>query len=477
MSRFLKLMSVLAIVALIAAPAFAEVQNVKVSGDIDSKAIYRNNYDFTQGPSSTVGATGNNDKDIWFTSVVRVQIDADLTDNVSTCVRLLNQRDWNVTAAGAEEIVIDLASVKMKEFFYSPLTLIIGKQNLRFGSGLVVGDPDTNDTATGQTVATTAADLDVRKSFDAIRATLDYNPLVLDIVIAKINAGVVGAGDLRDDQDLYGINAAYKFDKYNSEAEVYLFERNTKSGAVLVTNNKTDTLYVYGVRGSLEPIEKLVVDAELAAQDGDFALSATNTADRSAWAADVGASFAIDYKWSPVVSARYSYRSGQKTETNVGAVTNSANTDTIATVAPTSKYKAWDTAFEDQTHGIVANQIFTGNNDGVDSNGQTINLAVAAVPLQDLTIAADYYYFMLAEKWNTSVFPAAGATRTLGAGTTYLVKDDKNLGQELDLSLAYDYTEDVKLGLTAGWFLPGKAFLKDNNELASTIMADVKVSF
>ncbi|PIW67581.1 MAG: hypothetical protein COW10_04835, partial [Candidatus Omnitrophica bacterium CG12_big_fil_rev_8_21_14_0_65_42_8] len=73
MSRFLKLMSVLAIVALIAVPAFAEVQNVKVSGDIDSKMINRNNYD--------VGSTGassaaDNDNDTWFMTTARVQVDA-----------------------------------------------------------------------------------------------------------------------------------------------------------------------------------------------------------------------------------------------------------------------------------------------------------------------------------------------------------------------------------------------------------------
>ena len=61
MSRFLKLMSVLAIVALIAVPVFAEVQNVKVSGDIDSKMINRNNYDL----GSAVGAAKNGN-DTWF---------------------------------------------------------------------------------------------------------------------------------------------------------------------------------------------------------------------------------------------------------------------------------------------------------------------------------------------------------------------------------------------------------------------------
>src|SRR3989338_3924536 len=112
MSKFLKLMSILAIVALIAVPAFAEVQNVKVSGDIDSKVIYRNNYDFKQGP---IAGNVNSDKDIWFNTVTRVQVDADLTDNVSTCIRLLNERDWNVepapgsTTSGETSLALDLA--------------------------------------------------------------------------------------------------------------------------------------------------------------------------------------------------------------------------------------------------------------------------------------------------------------------------------------------------------------------------------
>ncbi len=458
MSRFLKLMSVLAIVALIAVPAFAEVQNVKVSGDIDSKMIYRNNYDFRKGP---VTVNTNNDKDTWFMTTARVQIDADLTDNVSTCVRILNERDWNMEPAqgagtsGDTALVLDLANVKLKEMFYAPLTLTIGRQNLRFGNGLVVGDPDTNSTSVG---TITAKDLSVRKSFDAVRATLDYNPLTVDLLMSKINAGTIGSGNMRDDQDLYGINAGLKFNQYNSEAEAYLFERNARS-----TSLQTDTTYVWGVRGSLEPISKLVLNGELAYQTGELAMTNTAKMDRRAWAADLGASYAIDYKWSPKVALNYSYRSGQKTPSG-----NGADVDTKEGL----KYKAWDRMFKDQTHGIVANQIFDGNNDGVDSNSQIINAMVSVVPLQDLTFSIDYYHFLLAEPWTVY----AGSTRTLN-GTAYQVRKDKNLGDEVDLSLGYDYTEDVKLGLTAGYFLPGKTFLKDNNELASTVIADVKVAF
>ncbi|MDO8603341.1 MAG: alginate export family protein [Candidatus Omnitrophota bacterium] len=459
MSKFLKLMSVLAIVALIAVPAFAEVQNVKVSGDIDSKIITRSNYDFING--------NNTDTDTWFNTVTRVQIDADLTDNVSTSVRLLNERDWDTEPApgantpGDTAISLDLASVKLKEMFYAPLTLTIGRQLLRFGSGLVVGDPDSNDTSINAAIE--ARDLSARKSFDAIRATFDYNPLVLDVIFAKISANTIGGsattGRNRDDADLSGINAAYKFDKYNSEVEAYVFANHTKQGNLNLESNQ---VYTYGVRGSLEPISKLVVNAELATQQGDYRTAGPIKLDRSAWAADAGASYAIDYKWSPKVALNYIYRSGQKQGGN------DADDDTTGV----SKYKAWDTSFEDQTHGIVANSIFDGNNDGVDSNGSTINLMAAVVPLQDLTVALDYYYYRLAQKWTD--LDVVTRNTTTGA---YAVRNDKNLGQEVDLSLGYDYTEDVKLGLTAGYFLPGKTFLKDNNDPATTVMADVKVSF
>jgi len=451
-------MSVLAIVALIAVPAFAEVQNVKVSGDIDSKMITRNNYDF--------GVAATNDNDTWFMSVARIQVDADLTDNVSTCVRLLNQRDWDIATAGAEEIVLDLASVKMKEMFYAPLTMTIGKQNLRFGNGLVVAQPDPSSAGTGMTTAITALDLDARKSFDALRATLDYNPLTVDLIFAKINAGTLGSKKNNDDMNLYGINAAYKFDKYNSEAEAYIFSRQNRAGDT--APQLTDTCNTYGIRGSLEPISKLSVGGEVAIQDGDYVNAAFNkTIDRSAWAADLNATFAIDYKWSPKVGLKYSYRSGNKNTGNIGGT----DVDALAT---NSEYKAWDAMYEDQVPGIIANYIFDGANDGVGSNGQTINVMASVVPVQDLTVAVDYYLYSLVEKW----YAAGDATdlRTLN-GTAYKVLNKTNLGQEVDLSLGYDYTEDVKLGLTAGFSLPGEAFQRANDSMASTVMADVKVAF
>ena len=128
----------LALLLVVALPAFAEVQNVKVSGDLKTYFGYRNNFDLRNDST-------HDDHQDWFNSVTRVKVDADLTDNVSTTVRLLNERDWDqettgITSTGDTGISIDLASVTLKEFLYSPLSLTIGRQNLRYGNGLVVGD-------------------------------------------------------------------------------------------------------------------------------------------------------------------------------------------------------------------------------------------------------------------------------------------------------------------------------------------------
>ena len=130
---------ILALAVGLVLPVYAEVQNVKVSGDITERGFYRSEY------TTLDDDAGTDSSDAFYTSTVRLRVDADLTDNVSTTVRLLNERNWDsVGIAGTENIDIDLAYVTFREFLYAPLTATAGRQLLRYGSGLVVGDPDTN---------------------------------------------------------------------------------------------------------------------------------------------------------------------------------------------------------------------------------------------------------------------------------------------------------------------------------------------
>ena len=64
-------------------------------------------------------------------------------------------------------------------------------------------------------------------------------------------------------------------------------------------------------------------------------------------------------------------------------------------------------------------------------------------------------------------------------GATYLnataLSGKSNLGQEVDITATYDYTEDVQLGLTMGCFAPGDAF--HNDRMATQAVASMKVTF
>ncbi len=493
MKRLITLCAIVAAIAIVAAPAFAEVQNVKVSGDIDSKMIYRADYDFLADTSNTYDTKDN---DVWFMTTTRVRIDADLTDNVSTVVRLINERDWdeetctasstNASDSGNTDIDLDLAYVVLKECFYFPLTLMIGRQNLKFGNALVVGDPYTNDTE--GTARLAADDLSNIKAFDAIRATLDYSPTVVDLIYAKIDAdqilraGTRAIGEPRDDMDLWGINVAYDFNNdYNAVAEAYAFSRRDRRNFVATAELAgEDVCNVWGVNANLEPLSDLLLSGELAYQNGDYLDTGTSpdrTVDRDAWAFDIGVTYdgfseAIDVLPGLSLRAAYIYRSGQD------AVDLDSDDDDISDTA--TEFNAWDPMYEDQTHGIVANYIFDGVNDGVDSNGRTVNIGASAEPLEDLTVSVDYYLYRLDKKYASD--NSANENRSLN-DLSYAVKDDKELGSELDLVLNYAYTEDVTMGLACGWFFPGGAFDNNktsaptNNDTATSIIASVDVAF
>ncbi|MBN2830680.1 MAG: hypothetical protein JXL82_00160, partial [Candidatus Omnitrophica bacterium] len=60
---------------------------------------------------------------------------------------------------------------------------------------------------------------------------------------------------------------------------------------------------------------------------------------------------------------------------------------------------------------------------------------------------------------------------------TYTMTSNKHLGNAIDITATYDYTEDVQLGLTAGWFAPGKAFDTSNRRTASQVIGSMKVTF
>src|ERR1700679_861567 len=88
---------------MLASPAFAAIQNVKVSGDITTTFVDRSNFDLgdTVGTDGSANFTGSSFQPVGlkkqnvFVTQTRLRVDADLSDNVSTTVGLVNERAWD----------------------------------------------------------------------------------------------------------------------------------------------------------------------------------------------------------------------------------------------------------------------------------------------------------------------------------------------------------------------------------------------
>ncbi|MBN1586846.1 MAG: hypothetical protein JW937_05380 [Candidatus Omnitrophica bacterium] len=484
------LIALLASLTIAAAPAAASVQNVKISGDIDAKAIYQTNYDLKRN-DQTIGTanalTRYADTEGYFLSTVRVRVDADLTDNVSTTVRLLNQRRWGADGASTGDIDLNLANLTLNEVMYSPLSLIIGRQDLNYGRGFIIGagilaDPNavfTQATVTGLPAATqdsgatytvlNGREYSAYNSFDAIRAVLDLDPVTIDGFIAQ----VVESGQARNDNMIWGVEGSYRLeDNMDTSVDLYYFGKNDEAFAAtdalrfgvngagsygLNNNNNTGVISVYEANqvhtiGGLvqsEVVEGMMLTGELAYQFGelqDGTINGTQTAlaadrDRSAWAFNLEGAMNFnelmneDVSWNPTGGMGFLYLSGEE-------------------AGNSGDYGAWDNMYRGHFFSGIRDFLAGTQGDGLystgdpyDSAGNTNTMALyfdaGAELMDDLHLSGRYLHFWFDEK------PLAGR--------------DDGAGDEIDLKLVYDYTEDVQFGLSALWFIPGNYYEGEND--------------
>lgn len=481
------MLCLIAAVGFVAHSAFAAVQNVKVSGDITAMSVFRNNLDLEKTRQLEVTAAGDTqDKQQHFSSIARLKVDADLSDNVSTTIGLINERNWNgdsTTASSSNtnvfgfgntlpgggvaderQLDINLASITLKEFLYSPLTLTIGRMEARFGNGWIVGDPDTNGVALASALA--AGDLSKRKAWDAIHARLDYNPLVLDLVYGKAAENNVAQND---DATLYGINAAYELSPQTTVEGFYFGKKrnvaiangatNVDTGSAAsfdnaVVKQKDDVVNTIGARVVNKSIKNLTIDAQAAYQFGTYNpkldpnakfISATNkalTAERSAWGVEVAGMYDLKNisaisKWDPSLTAAYVFLSGEDRD-RVGD----------------STYNGWDPMFEDQTFGHLINAVMGF------SNTHLLGVSLKAKPSADVTAQLDYVTGWFVKKYaqgrQVNLSGVSGANQ-------FTMSNKANYAHEIDATLTYDYTEDVQLSLLGGVLLPTKAINGDGS--------------
>jgi hypothetical protein len=489
----MKKLLVAAIVVLMASPAFAAIQNVKVSGDVTTTFLDRS--DFNLGDTQTTIVTPINadlydqglKKQNVFLTQTRLRVDADLSDNVSTTVALINERSWNGSNTDTN-VQLYLASVTMRELLYSPLSVTVGRQIFTYGNGLVLGNGPNNQTNGG--LQNIAQDLGLSSAEDGIKAVLDYKPLTIDLIYYK-NDQSIGtirglnqpASNSNQSSEVFGYNANYQLgDAFNTVIEQYMFNRIGEAAYIGDTaglNSKGDQLYVPGLRASTNPIKGLNVQGELAWQLGDQILGNggindnTEAKKRDAMAAQVLASYALPVleKYKPTVNASYTYLSGDKMSEANAAVTGNKD----------AKHdSAWDVFAGDLGAGTIYSSIYPLTNMSILSAGASVN------PLEDVTTSFTWSNLWANDRYTVDnpLFiyqPNEGSTSYLVPTTDEAYsnnkKDARGLGNEFDLNMTYNYTEDVTFGVSLGWYVPGSALYSQNRDAASQAIASLGVKF
>lgn len=482
-----KLILAMLMVAVMAVPAFASVQNVKVSGFVNSAYLYRDRFDLADTGDGTNVPQFEQHLFITWTGL---RVDADLTDKVKAMVQLLNERPWgddNVAAATSNnEVVVHLANVQLNDILDSNVSATVGRQQFNYGNGFIVGTiGQNNETSTGNALSTVAVDQTIRTAYDGVKLVVDYNPLVVDLIAVKVdsNNSAGGSGAKDDDIDLFGANFNYQLgDQWNSVLEAYFFSRidqavKTKT-ALTVEGAKADSVYTPGLRASTNPIKGLNVQGEVAWQLGNRAQTAAlddNNQQREALGAQVIANYQIPFektaKWNPVVTGVYTYVSGD---------TNAPITDDLSRPSSSEKWTAWDPLFENQGGGKIYNVLFDL------TNCHIVEVSTQVNPMEDVTAKFTWTGMWL----DKSIYTVVGGSRlgngTLAAGTFFLpdttawtprITSNRGLGYEVDADFTYDYTEDVQLGLSLGWFFPGNTFDSSFNDNAKQALASLNVAF
>jgi hypothetical protein len=481
----MKKLLVAALMVLLASPAFAAIQDVKVSGSVTSYFVDRSNFDLNSPPA----VDSKYEQNFFYTST-HVLISSDLSDNVSAQVGLANEVVWgdqsvsNATLGGGspsnasdQNVDLELANITLREFLYSPLTLTIGRQSLSYGNDFIIGA--AGFTSVG-TMANVATDMSRTMNYDGVRAVLDYKPLTIDMVYVKTNSNHLAglgnrtttAGTNNDDQDLYGGVANYQLsDPFSTVVEGSFWARIDRSVNVngsptdLAAGAKPTKLFVPDLRVSTNPTKDLNVGLEGALQFGNnYVSSAVPDANEKitrAFSLQGRASYNIPVleKYKPNVSDVVSYYSG-----NPGHGTTGKSSD---------KTSAWTTMYNDQDLGTtIWRALFT------PSNLMTNELSFSVAPLEDVTAKVTWTDLMLADTLATPADVISAGLPDGEAAGSEPIKDKRGLGNEVDGIITYAYTEDVSFGLNLGMFKPGSLFTSHDSKASATeAIASVGVNF
>lgn len=452
-------MLVVALVALggLASQSFADVQNIRLSGDIRTRGYLLQN-------AGDNGVEDQQQGDAFFISQrTRVSVEADLEDHILVVVTLKAEGLWgssnqavhNDSGAGSQQtdgainkgwdVGVDEAYVQFSEIFYTPATVKLGRQYLQYGRGLIISNADQE------------------YNFDAGRLVLDYYPLTIDLVGASVvnNQTFSSTPTYGGNASMLWLNARYEMtDSIIKDVEAYFGYMGQGSSGPVATTTAYPTSggaspWLVGARADLTPLESLNVWAEGAYEGGGDGFAGNRGI--AAYILNAGFNYTFkDVTWSPAVNGNFIWASGQLT-TAGGAGRGS--------FIPWFDYAAG-------SNGYLFAPLL--------SNIQIFNLGVSAKPRENTTVSLQAFYYRAVD--TTPGHPGTGLQNTnedfggLGFSPSGSSHD---LGYEFDWIMGYDYSKDVRFQLVNAFFIPlnGYNYYPDTYSVAHEVRAEVNVKF
>jgi hypothetical protein len=449
---------VLAILALAAIFALgkdlkAEVQNVRLGGDIRTRFYYTKNlYDLS---------SDGEDDDFYIRQLSRVSAEADLTDNVWAVATVEADGVWGQSVARKEVEVVDVngvpktlsrwvkednvwdvdiaeAYLQISEVFYSPLTFKFGRQYLQYGRGFLISSRDW------------------RYKFDAVRGILDFFPWTIDLLYSRLTESdeiaTGGWGKAADDEDLFGVNFNYQEDLWSLEGYVFGIRDAINDEELVTLGEPKDAPVTVGLRADASPVEALDLWGEFSYQLGSYqAPGMEDAADIRAFGFDLGMVYVFDVTWEPAIALSYTFGSGD----------DGSDLDQVKSFNPLFNNTYYGYAYEPRL-----------------SNIGIVNGQLSMVPSEDFTLILDLFLYMQSEE---AAMAMGDPGKDKGGVMWPTNGDDKDLGMELDAIAEYDYSEDFSTQLVFAWFKPGDAYkdevLNPDPDDVFEIRAELLVSF
>ena len=422
------LFAVLALVVAVGTSAYAELKNVEVGGMVRVRGERMD----------PLGFDSDNPGDDFVSSTIRLHIDAELTDGVSTHIELQEIDIWGSDmrvgfpgpgagagdgGMGGSSIVGVPLSLGDEDGFSlyqgyiliedvadtEGLSLKIGRQELAYGTEFILGN---NDFGPGL-------------SYDAVAAIYEQDDWRVDLLWAKLAEGRTQWGNEDDaDVDLYGIYSTFMGMEDNVIDAYFLFMRAADvrttwqqprpAGAGL--DDDPIELFTTGARvgGVYDAVD---YNLEGVFQFGDNGWDG----DYEGWAIDAGVGYTFDVDMNPRIGFNYTFSSGDDDE----------NDDDVETfLAP----------FSDNYHRYGYMDLFGLGNMNV------FKWSATAEPAEKIGVGLHALHFLAVEH-EDGIAPFGGA----GGATA----NSDTIGTELDLVANYAYSEDLSFELAYAYFWAG----------------------